>query len=135
MAQALAVLGLVAIASAVATTRSQAQNATWNQSGTGVWNTNTNWTPNTVPTGTATFGTSSQTDVTFAAAGSIGTLQFNSPGNGYFFNLSGGALDLTSASGGIVDNSAATITFSGGSIAGVGGITQNGTGTLILSGT
>ncbi|HYA06023.1 MAG TPA: autotransporter-associated beta strand repeat-containing protein, partial [Xanthobacteraceae bacterium] len=66
---------------------------------------------------------------------SVGTIQFNSPGSNYVFNLSGNTLDLTSASGGIVDNSAATITFANGPITGVGGVQQNGTGTLILSGT
>jgi hypothetical protein len=33
-----------------------AQDATWNLNGTGDFNTSTNWTPATVPTGTAFFG-------------------------------------------------------------------------------
>jgi hypothetical protein len=54
--------GLLALAAPA-----QAQDATWNLNGTGVWNTNTNWTPATVPTGTATFGVSNQNAVSFSA--------------------------------------------------------------------
>ena len=44
-----------------------AQDATWNLNGTGDFNTGANWTPATVPTGTAIFGVSNQNIVTFSA--------------------------------------------------------------------
>jgi len=44
-----------------------AQDATWNLNGTGDFNTSANWTPATVPTGTAFFGVSNQNNVTFSA--------------------------------------------------------------------
>jgi hypothetical protein len=60
-----------------------AQNATWIGT-TSDWNTGTNWSsvpPATVPTGTATFDATGITkSLTFSAAASIGTLQFNAPG-------------------------------------------------------
>src|SRR5262252_3658869 len=52
----------------LAATSAQAQNATWNLNGTGVYNTPSNWTPNTVPTGTASFGPSSQNNVSISSA-------------------------------------------------------------------
>jgi hypothetical protein len=54
-----------------------AQNAKWLAAPTSSdWNTPTNWTPQTVPTGTATFGTSNITSLTFSQDTSVGTLQF-----------------------------------------------------------
>jgi hypothetical protein len=46
--------GLAAFAAALCLAASTVQVQTWNGSTTD-WNTATNWTPNTVPTGTATF--------------------------------------------------------------------------------
>src|SRR5260221_730386 len=54
-----------------------AQDATWNQNGTGNFNTNTNWTPATVPTGTAFFGVSNQNIVSFSAGTTIDSWTFN----------------------------------------------------------
>ena len=68
-----------------------AQDATW-IGRTSDWNTGTNWratrptTMPTVPTGTATFDATGITkSLTFSAAASIGTLQFNEPG--YIFAI------------------------------------------------
>jgi hypothetical protein len=55
-----------------------AQNATWNLNGTGNFNTNANWTPATVPTGTAFFGLSNQNAVSFSPnTTNIGGWTFN----------------------------------------------------------
>jgi autotransporter-associated beta strand protein len=61
----------------------RAQNAVWNGSVDGDWNTLANWTPNTVPTGTATFGPGAATTALFFAVPStnaIGSLVFNAAG-------------------------------------------------------
>jgi hypothetical protein len=67
-----------------------AQNATWNLNGTGEFNTNTNWTPATVPTGTATFGESNQKNVSISSGNSttVGGFTFSSTGLGYTFTNS-----------------------------------------------
>ena len=57
-----------------------AQNATWLAApSTSDFNTPTNWTPATVPTGTATFGPSSISSLTFSQDTTVGALQFNAP--------------------------------------------------------
>jgi autotransporter-associated beta strand protein len=133
-------IGFVVIAS-IAAVSAQAQNATWDGTGNGNWSTGTNWSPstppNTVPTGTATFATTGVGAITLATAVLIDTIQINTGSSNYSFNLSnlsGPTLTLNSANGGIVDNSAGTISFANGIIAGPGGVQQLGTGTLILSG-
>src|SRR5271165_5783970 len=64
------------------------QNATWIGQ-TSDWNTASNWNPNQVPNGTATFGIlpspPSVKSLTFSQGTSVGALQFNAPG--YVFNL------------------------------------------------
>src|SRR4051812_12111915 len=62
-----------------------AQNATWNVNGTGDFNTATNWTPATVPTGTAFFGPSNQTNVNVASGNSttVGGWTFATTGTQY----------------------------------------------------
>jgi autotransporter-associated beta strand protein len=59
----------------------QAGSATWNLNpGSGDWNTAANWTPNTVPNSpsdTATFGSSSNTQISVSANTEINTLSFN----------------------------------------------------------
>ena len=56
-----------------------AQDATW-VGATSDWNTPGNWSPNVVPTGTATFNASTPTSITTSAASTIQTLSFNAPG-------------------------------------------------------
>src|SRR6516225_6789884 len=74
-------LAVTAVAAALlAVTSAQAQDATWLLNpGSGNFNTAANWTPATVPTGTAFFGTSNTTNITFQPfiTTSIGTMQFN----------------------------------------------------------
>ena len=66
----------------------QAQNAMWSATpGSNIWDTAANWSPATVPTGTASFGPSNTTTIQFlpTAGTSIGTLQFNPGAPAYTF--------------------------------------------------
>jgi outer membrane autotransporter protein len=91
-----------------------AQNATWDTNpGSSDWNTNTNWTPQIVPTGRASFGSSNTTSITFInAAVLVGTIQFNAGSPTYSFNING-TLALTGT--GIINNSSNAPTFSAAS--------------------
>jgi autotransporter-associated beta strand protein len=88
-----------------------AQNATWNLNGTGEFNTNTNWTPATVPTGMASFGESNQKNVSISSGNStaIGGFTFASTGLGYTFTNSS-RLGFFFNGAGIV-NGDASVTF------------------------
>jgi len=121
----------------------QAQNGTWNGTGTPpvIWNNSANWTPaagstigSSGPTGTATFDTTGVGQLSLNGAVSLSTIQIDAGSNSFSINLSGNTLTLNSSSGGIIDNSAATISFLNGVIAGSGGVQQLGAGALILSG-
>jgi outer membrane autotransporter protein len=88
------------------------QNATWlSAPATGDWNTAGNWTPATVPTGTATFGASNTTPLTFSQSiTSVGTLQFNAGAPAYSFTF-GNLQTLLITGTGIVNNSSNVPTF------------------------
>src|SRR5262249_10328623 len=82
-------LSTVAAAALLAATSAQAQDATWNATpNSGDFNTAANWTPPTVPTGTAFFGASNTTAITFQPfiTTSIGMLQFNPGAPAYTFS-------------------------------------------------
>src|SRR5262249_46741227 len=82
-------LSTVAAAGLFAATSAQAQDATWNATpSSGDFDTAANWTPPTVPTGTALFGASNTTAITFQPfiTTSIGTLQFNPGAPAYAFS-------------------------------------------------
>src|SRR5271165_4302857 len=85
--QSIAALLLGLCLSALAA-HAQNQNATW-VGRTSDWNTATNWNPNQVPTGIATFGILPSPlgvkSLTFSQGTPVGALQFNAPG--YIFNL------------------------------------------------
>src|ERR1044072_3337659 len=86
-----------------------AQDATWGAAPpTNNWNSAANWSPATVPTRTASFGASNTTALTFSAAATIGTIQFNAGAPAYSFALTGKTLNVQGigAGGGIVNNSA-----------------------------
>src|ERR1043165_9417575 len=86
-----------------------AQDATWGAAPpTNNWNSAANWSPATVPTGTASFAASNTTALTFSAAANIGTIQFNAGAPAYSFALTGQTLNIQGigAGGGIVNNSA-----------------------------
>jgi fibronectin-binding autotransporter adhesin len=92
-------------------TAAHAQNATWSATpGSADWDTAGNWTPTTVPTGTATFSASAVTGLTFSAGStSINNLQFNSGAPAYTFTV--GNQLVTVAGTGVVDNSSNKPTF------------------------
>jgi len=114
----------LALAATLLPCAGRAQDATWGANpASGDWNTAATWSPGTVPTGTATFGASSQTTISFSQPDtSIGTMQFNSGAPAYTFmvhlleftdrgiiNSSGSAPVFTfSAAGGIVFRNAST---------------------------
>ena len=83
------------------------------------FNTGTNWTSNpSVPTGTASFGASTQTSLAFSSlATTVGTMQFNAGAPSYTFTLveqctpSCVTQTLTLNGNGIVNNSANAPTF------------------------
>jgi autotransporter-associated beta strand protein len=106
---------LVAAALLVAVTRpAAAQDATWNLNGTGVYNTNGNWTPNAVPTGTASFGVSNQNAVTFSSIStSIGGWTFNAGASAYAFDIASGQILAFNGAGIVVNAGSAAITDGG----------------------
>ncbi|MCP3399085.1 autotransporter-associated beta strand repeat-containing protein [Bradyrhizobium sp. CCGB20] len=70
----------------------RAQDATWLTSpGSNIYNTGSNWSTGSVPTGTAYFGTSSQTNLTLATAVSVGKWYFNVGASSYTFNIPNGS--------------------------------------------
>src|ERR1700730_4824539 len=93
----------------------RAQDTTWLVNpGSGNFNTAANWTPATVPTGTAFFGASNTTSITFQpfTTTSIGALQFNPGAPGYSFSTFPAlftSISITSA--GIVNSSSNAPTF------------------------
>src|SRR4051812_5246992 len=63
-----------------------AQDASWKSNPvSGDFNTGANWTPATVPDGTASFGASNTTSLTLSAATTIGAFQFNPGAPSYTF--------------------------------------------------
>jgi autotransporter-associated beta strand protein len=99
----------------LAATSAHAQNATWSTTpGSSDFNTAANWTPATVPTGTAFFGASNITSITFQPfiTTSIGTLQFNPGAPAYSFSTSPFLFTSISVTGaGIVNSSSNAPTF------------------------
>ena len=69
--------------------QASAQNATWQGTIGTDWNTPGNWNPNTVPTGTATFGPSTPPSITFSASTAVQNLAFNAPGYTFSFSVPG----------------------------------------------
>src|ERR1700733_3177378 len=92
---------MLLVGACLGTVVAHAQDATWSSApATANWNTAANWVPLTgpaaVPTGTATFGGSNTTAITFSANASIGPLQFNNGAPAYTFGLTGAqALTIT----------------------------------------
>jgi autotransporter-associated beta strand protein len=100
------------------TVAAHAQDATWLLSpGSGNFDSAANWSPSTVPTGTATFGLSTTTTITFSSPiTSVGTLVSNAGAPAYSFNLSASFLEsfLDITGNGIVNNSSNRPNFSVG---------------------
>jgi autotransporter-associated beta strand protein len=107
-------LATTAAAALLAATSAHAQNATWLLTpGSGNFNTATNWTPATVPTGTASFGPSSITSLTFSAPTMLGGFTFEAGAPAYSFSLpSLVATTLIFTGAGIINNSSNAPSFS-----------------------
>jgi autotransporter-associated beta strand protein len=105
----------VAAAAVLAAMPARAQDATWlSNPGSRNFNTASNWTPATVPTGTAIFDATNTTLIAFQAftTTSIGTLQFNANAPAYSFITADGLTTSISITGtGIVNNSSNAPTF------------------------
>jgi autotransporter-associated beta strand protein len=96
----------------------RAQNATWSTTASGDFNNANNWTPTTVPTGTAFFGASNSTFLGFSAPSTVvGGWTFNPGASPYDFfvgGLGGQSLDFNGA-GIVVNGGSAAISI--GSVA------------------
>jgi autotransporter-associated beta strand protein len=134
-----ALLASTAVAAMLLGTAAQAQDATWLASpATADFDAAANWTPATVPTGTAFFGTSSTTNLSFSANTTIGGWTFNAGASNYTFTngthlvfdgagivINGGSATITnnlamffinsSSAGSATINNLGTMTFFGGS--------------------
>jgi autotransporter-associated beta strand protein len=74
----------------------QAQDATWLANpGSGDFNTDANWNPATVPSGTASFGASTTTNLTLSTTTSLGGWTFSAGAPAYTFAVTGGELSFT----------------------------------------
>ena len=94
----------------VAAPAALAQDATWLANpASGDFNTPANWTAG-VPTGIASFNTSSITTLTFSGSRNLDGFTFNSGAPGYTFNLTSG-FTLHFHTDGIINNSANAPTF------------------------
>jgi hypothetical protein len=123
----LATSALVAVAMPAA-----AQNATWlGNAGSADYNTATNWSPATVPTGTASFGATTTPNLSFSADTTVGGWTFASGASAYTFtNLPFHVLTFDGA-GIVINGGSASITnnsflfFRNSSTAGSAGITND----------
>ncbi len=103
---------LVAAAALAGAAPARSQDSTWNFfAGSGDFNTAGNWTPTTVPTGTAFFGTSNVTSLTLSADTTVGGWTFKTGAPSYDFTISQ-LLDFTSAGIVVIGGSAAITNFS-----------------------
>ena len=118
--------------------QASAQDATWlSTPATANFNTAGNWSPAVVPTGTAFFGLSNSTTLSFSALNTtIGGFTFNAGASSYNFSL-GNNPTLTFTGAGIVVNGGAaafanngTLNFNNSSTAGLATITNIGTASL-----
>ena len=123
---------LMAVAVAVAVTSAVAQDATWLANpASGNYSSGANWSTGAVPTGTASFGASSQTAVTISSAVIAGEWTFNAGAPAYTFNLGAnltflGAGIQGSTTGAATVANAATLFFDNASTAGNVTITNSG---------
>jgi autotransporter-associated beta strand protein len=107
-----------------------AQDATWLANpGSGDFYDPTNWSGGSVPTGTATFGTSATTALTLGTMGSYGGWTFNAGASNYTFDITD--QQTFTGAGIVINGGSATITadtlmkFLGGSTAGSATIVNN----------
>ncbi|WP_332696431.1 autotransporter domain-containing protein [Bosea sp. (in: a-proteobacteria)] len=132
MADASAVALLAGVALAALAGTAAAQDATWLLNpATGDFNTGGNWTPATVPTGTASFGVSNTINLTFSApTTTIGRWTFDAGASNYTFNNNAQTIDFVGAGivvngGGLSITNNGTLQFLNSSSAGSAGITND----------
>ncbi|WP_145831524.1 autotransporter-associated beta strand repeat-containing protein [Bradyrhizobium huanghuaihaiense] len=123
----------LALAWTLPATPARAQDATWLASpGSNIYNTGTNWSTGSVPTGTAYFGTSSQTTLSLATGVSVGEWSFNPGASSYTFDntstLTFTAVGIRLWGGSATINTSGDVTFRNSSIS--GGATINNSGFL-----
>lgn len=111
-----------------------AQDATWLATpGSGDFNTGANWSSGAVPTGTASFDTSSQTALTFSADAFLGGWTFNAGASNYTFAnsqtivFSGAGIVINGGSATITNGNVGILTFNSAT---AGNATISGTGTV-----
>jgi hypothetical protein len=119
-----------------------AQDATWLQNpGTADYNTAANWSPATVPTGTAFFGATNVPNLTFSsAATAVGGWTFNAGAPAYTFDLGANALFFNGAgivinAGSVTINNLISLSFIGASSAGGAVINNASSATIGFNGT
>jgi autotransporter-associated beta strand protein len=107
-----------------------AQDATWLPSpASNNFDAGSNWNTGTVPTGTASFGTSNTTNLAFSTGTTIGGWTFNSGASSYTFNsaqtltFNGAGIAINGGSAAITNSGA--LNFNGSSTAGDASITTN----------
>ena len=99
---------LLTVVAALSPPAVHAQNATWLLNpGSNAFATATNWSPNVVPLGTATFGVSNTTTIDLSTGLEINIFTFNAGASAYTFSNANFSLSGT----GIVNNSSQTQTF------------------------
>jgi hypothetical protein len=120
----------------------RAQDATWLLNpGTSDYNTAANWSPATVPTGTAFFGATNVPNLTFSSAATgVGGWTFIAGAPAYTFTLGGSALLFNGAgivinAGSVTVDNLISLSFIGSSSAGSAVINNAGSGTIGFNGT
>src|SRR5207237_1268073 len=115
----------------------RAGDATWVGGTSGDFDTATNWNPNSaVPTGTATFGASATTGLSFSVDTPIGGWTFNSGASNYTFangqlvTFTGAGIVINGGSASITNGASGTLEFANSSTAGGASITSNSGGVL-----
>jgi autotransporter-associated beta strand protein len=134
------VVALVLAGTAFCTAAARAQNATWLTSpGGNDFDTGSNWSTGTVPTGTASFNTSNTTSLTFSTNTTIGGWTFNAGASNYTFSNSNNLAFI--GSGILINGGSAAITnnqfiiFQNSATAGSATITNDIHGLIEFSGT
>jgi outer membrane autotransporter protein len=133
--------GFAAFAAGLGMAAAQAQ--TWNGATTD-WNTATNWTPNTVPSVTATFSNTGSTTVDNASGNvTIGAISFTAVPNAQAytinidntFTINGAGVTNSSTNTQIFNVNSATLSFNNSATAGSASITTNNGGSTNFTGT
>ena len=102
-------LATSALATVGLTTAARAQNAAW-QGQDGAFEKDSNWSGGVAPTGTATFGKSSQAKITSQSDQLVGTLQFNAGSSDYEFTIASGIFGF-SGDGIVTQSGAGAVKF------------------------